>query len=49
MASLLDAMQNHLQRRLGDGCQGGVIVFSNQFGLLGATQPAKEMLQLWQN
>lgn len=47
LASLLGATQSHLERRLGDGCRIGAVLFSNQFGLLGATQPAKEMLQQW--
>lgn len=47
MESLMHAMQEHLQRRLGVGCMVGAAVFSNQFGLLGITQPAKEMIQQW--
>lgn len=46
--SILQAMQTHLQRRVGDGCTIGAVVFSNQFGLLGITRPAKEILQQWQ-
>lgn len=45
--SLLGAIQSHLERRMGDGCRVGAVLFSNQFGLLGATQPAKEMLEQW--
>lgn len=46
--SLLQAMQSHLERRTGTGCKVGIVIFSNQFGLLGMTQPTREMLTLWQ-
>lgn len=45
--SLLEAIQNHLEHRIGAACRIGAVLFSNQYGLLGATQPAKEMLQQW--
>lgn len=47
MDSLLSAIQQHLEHRVGNRCQVGAAVFSNQFGLLGITPPAKEMLQQW--
>lgn len=49
MSPLLAAIQNHLERRLGESCRVGAVLFSNQYGLLGATQPAREMLQQWQS
>ena len=45
--SLLQAIQSHLERRIGLRCQIGAVLFSNAYGLLGMTQPAKEMLQQW--
>lgn len=45
--SLLQAIQSHLERRIGTQCQIGAVVFSNTYGLLGMTPPAKEMLQQW--
>lgn len=47
MDSLLSAIQQHLEHRVGNRCQVGAAVFSNQFGLLGITPPVKEMLQQW--
>ena len=46
-ASLLAAMQRHLERRAGDAFTVGAITFSNQFGLLGMTEPAETMLRDW--
>lgn len=45
--SLLQAIQSHLEHRIGSQCQIGAVLFSNAYGLLGMTQPAKEMLQQW--
>ena len=47
MTSLLEAIQRHLEHRIGSGCRIGAVLFSNQFGLLGMTRPAKEILQQW--
>lgn len=47
LTSLLEAIQRHLEHRIGPGCRIGVVLFSNQFGLLGMTRPAKEILQQW--
>ena len=46
-ASLLTAMQRHLERRAAGAFQIGAITFSNQFGLLGMTEPALQMLKDW--
>lgn len=47
LTSLLEAVQRHLEHRIGPGCRIGAVLFSNQFGLLGMTRPAKEILQQW--
>lgn len=47
LTSLLEAIQRHLEHRIGLGCGIGAVLFSNQFGLLGMTRPAKEILQQW--
>ena len=47
LASLLSAIQRHLDRRAGDGLQTGAVLFSNQYGLLGMTRGAKEILDTW--
>ena len=47
MASLLAAMQRHLDRRAGDKLRVGAVVFSNEYGLLGKTDTAETILQDW--
>lgn len=47
MDSILAAIQRHLEHRIGENCRIGAVIFSNQYGLLGTTPPAKEMLQQW--
>ena len=47
LASLLSAIQGHLNRRAGEGLQVGAVLFSNQYGLLGMTQGAKEIIASW--
>ncbi len=47
LASLLGAIQRHLEHRAAGALRIGAVLFSNQFGLLGMTQPAKEMLRSW--
>lgn len=44
---LLNAVSDHLQRRAGESCRAGAILFSNQYGLQGLTEPAKEILAQW--
>lgn len=44
---LLTAIAGHVQHRTGDTCHTGVLLFSNQYGLLGMTHTAKEMLAQW--
>ena len=45
--SLLAAIQLHLERRTAGACRIGAVVFSNQYGLLGRTERAKEILEGW--
>lgn len=47
--SLLQSIQAHLDHRAGGAFSIGAEVFSNQYGLLGRTKTAKEMLHQWQN
>lgn len=47
MASLLSAIQGHLSHRGGETVRTGAVLFSNQYGLLGLTQGAKELLSQW--
>lgn len=49
MTSLIQAIQSALDRRVKGAYQCGAVVFSNQFGLLGMTETAKEILLQWQN
>ena len=45
--SLLAAMQRHLDRRTGGTLRVGAVVFSNEYGLLGRTAAAAELLREW--
>jgi len=45
--SLLKAVQNHLDRRIAGNGTVGAVVFSNEYGLLGITDTAKEILEAW--
>ena len=49
LASLLDAIQLHLDRRAAGAFRVGAVLFSNQHGPLGETKTAKELMQEWQN
>ena len=40
-------IQTHLDRRAAGAFRVGAILFSNQYGPLGQTQTAKELLQAW--
>ena len=46
--SLLEAVQRHLDRRAAGQFSVGAVLFSNQYGLLGMTRGAKEILETWQ-
>ena len=46
-ASLLDAVQRHLERRAAGSFEAGAVIFSNVYGLLGMTEKAKEILEQW--
>lgn len=45
--SLLSAVQDHLDRRVSGALPVGAVVFSNQYGLLGRTRRAEELIDLW--
>lgn len=47
MASLTDAIQRALNRRVQDRLRIGAVVFSNEYGRLGVTKTAKELLNEW--
>ncbi|MDD4850479.1 MAG: cobalt-precorrin-5B (C(1))-methyltransferase CbiD [Gemmiger sp.] len=48
LQSLLGAIQTHLERRVAGAYQVGAVLFSNQYGPLGQTETAKEILAQWQ-
>lgn len=48
MSSLLEAAQRYLDRRAAGQFAVGAVTFSNQYGLLGMTRGAKEILKTWQ-
>ena len=47
MDRLLTAIQHHLDHRAGGAYQVGAVLFSNQYGLLGQTETAEEMVTTW--
>ena len=47
MEGLLRAVQTHLDRRAAGAFKAGAVLFSNQYGLLGKTEGAKEILRKW--
>ncbi len=47
MDRLLQAIQQHLDHRVRGKYQIGAVLFSNQYGLLGETQKAKEIMESW--
>lgn len=47
MERLLNAIQHHLDRRAADACVIGAVLFSNEYGLLGETERAKEIMNAW--
>ena len=47
LGSLLEAIQSHLNRRVRERCQTGAVLFSNQYGLLGRTEAARDILAQW--
>ena len=48
LASLLQAIQLHLDRRAAGAFRVGAVLFSNQAGPLGQTETAAQLLQSWQ-
>ena len=49
LESLLKAIQLHLDRRAAGAFRVGAVLFSNQYGPLGQTETAKELLDEWKN
>ncbi|MDO5548696.1 MAG: cobalt-precorrin-5B (C(1))-methyltransferase CbiD [Eubacteriales bacterium] len=47
MQYISDAVQHHLERRAAGAYAIGAVLFSNEYGLLGCTEPAKEIIQQW--
>lgn len=47
MERILNAVQSHLTHRAADAYEVGAVLFSNEFGLLGSTDYAKEILKRW--
>ena len=47
MDSLLHEIQNVLDRRAGESLRIGAVLFSNEFGFLGQTETARELLTQW--
>ena len=47
MERLLNAIQHHLDRRAAGACVIGAVLFSNEYGLLGETEQAKEIMNAW--
>lgn len=47
MASLLEAVDRHLRRRVAGACRVGAILFSNEYGYLGQTRETKEIIAAW--
>ena len=47
MERLLGAIQTHLDRRAAGAFRTGAVLFSNQYGLLGKTTGAEEILAEW--
>ena len=45
--SLLEAIQTHLDRRVSGAFPVGAVAFSNQYGLLGQTRRARELIDIW--
>ena len=47
LSSLLQAIQRHLEHRVRSKYRIGAVMFSNQYGLLGQTEKAKEIIESW--
>lgn len=47
LQSLLEAIQQHLDHRAAGAFRAGAVLFSNQYGLLGQTKTAKEIVCEW--
>lgn len=49
MGQVLERIEYHLNRRACEAIEIGAIIFSNQYGILGQTKNAKELLQCLEN
>lgn len=49
MEVLMEKINNHLQHRAFEGLMIGAVVFSNQYGLLGKTEKADELIKALEN
>ena len=47
LQSLLAAVQRHLDRRAGGAFRAGAVIFSNEYGALGQTETAAQLLSVW--
>jgi len=47
LISLLEKIQSHLSRRAGEGCVVGAVLFSKEYGPLGQTRQAEEIIDRW--
>lgn len=47
LASLIQAIERHLEHRVAGAYQVGAVLFSNQTGLWGQTSQAEEMIEAW--
>ena len=48
LRSLLQAIDGHVRCRVGVGAAAGAVLFSNQYGPLGQSEGAREVLAAWQ-
>jgi cobalt-precorrin-5B (C1)-methyltransferase len=49
LASLMGAVQSHLERRAAGQYRIGAVMFSKEYGTLGCTEPARELLEAWRS
>ncbi|MBQ9060441.1 MAG: cobalamin biosynthesis protein CbiD [Firmicutes bacterium] len=48
IGSILDAVQSKLEHRTAGSCRIGALMFSNVYGLLGMTEPGRQILGTWE-
>ena len=47
MGSVMEAIEKQLKRRVGEDCRIGAILFSNEYGVLGRTAMAEQLIARW--